>query len=108
MHSALFEFTHFFPHNIGSYGVVFKGVRNIKKLNGQPPTGAGDTCETHNKYNFGKNYKYETANPFLSGGEAQNDIDENGNVRKYAIKRIFPTINAAFILIEMLILKYLK
>lgn len=36
------------------------------------------------------------------------DVDENGKPRQYAIKRIFPTINAAFILIEMLILKLLK
>ena len=36
------------------------------------------------------------------------DRDENGNIKKYAIKRIFPTINASFILIEILILKYLK
>ena len=35
------------------------------------------------------------------------DKDQNGKIRKYAIKRIFPTINASFILIEMLILKYL-
>ena len=33
------------------------------------------------------------------------DTDENGNRRQYAIKRIFPTINAAFTLVEMLILK---
>ena len=32
----------------------------------------------------------------------------NGKRKAYAIKRIFPTINAAFILIEMLILKLLK
>lgn len=37
-----------------------------------------------------------------------NDLDENGKQKQYAIKRIFPTINAAFILIEMLILKLLK
>ena len=36
-----------------------------------------------------------------------NDTDENGNRRQYAIKRIFPTINASFILVEMLILKLL-
>ena len=36
-----------------------------------------------------------------------NDTDINGNRRQYAIKRIFPTINAAFILVEMLILKLL-
>jgi hypothetical protein len=35
------------------------------------------------------------------------DTDENGKQRQYAIKRIFPTINAAFILIEMLILRLL-
>ena len=38
----------------------------------------------------------------------QNDLDDHGKPRQYAIKRIFPTINAAFILIEMLILKLLK
>lgn len=38
----------------------------------------------------------------------ESDVDEDGRRRAYAIKRIFPTINAAFILIEMLILKYLK
>lgn len=37
-----------------------------------------------------------------------NDLDDNGKKKQYAIKRIFPTINAAFILIEMLILKLLK
>jgi cell division control protein 7 len=36
------------------------------------------------------------------------DVDSNGKIKKYAIKRIFPTINAAFIVIEMLILKYLN
>lgn len=97
-----------FPHIIGSYGVVFKGIRNLKKLNGQPLTRNGDSLETHNKFNNGKNYKYEQPNPYLTNGEAQDDKDSNGNIRKYAIKRIFPTINAAFILIEMLILKYLK
>lgn len=35
------------------------------------------------------------------------DTDENGKRRQYAVKRIFPTINAAFILVEMLILKLL-
>ena len=49
--------------------------------------------------NNGQNYKYE---------EKSVDVDENGNIKKYAIKRIFPTINSAFILIEMLILKYLN
>jgi hypothetical protein len=39
---------------------------------------------------------------------SEGDIDENGKKNQYAIKRIFPTINAAFILIEMLILKLLK
>ena len=58
-----------------------------------------DTCATHNRNNNGKTYKYP---------ENSTDLDENGNIRKYAVKRIFPTINAAFILIEMLILKYLK
>lgn len=47
----------------------------------------------------GKNYAYP---------ENTTDLDENGNIKKYAVKRIFPTINAAFILIEMLILKYLN
>jgi hypothetical protein len=52
---------------IGSYGVVFKGVK-----------------------------------------KDQLDLDDNGKRKEYAVKRIFPTINAAFILIEMLILKLLK
>lgn len=34
--------------------------------------------------------------------------DERGKDKQYAVKRIFPTINASFILIEMLILKVLK
>ena len=51
---------------LGSYGVVFKAVRNDN-----------------------------------------NDIDDNGCRKQYAVKRIFPTINAAFILVEMLILKLL-
>ena len=83
----------------GSYGVVFKAIRNEKKFQGQPLLGNGDTAVTHNNFNHGQNYKYP---------ENTTDMDENGNVKKYAIKRIFPTINAAFILIEMLILKYLK
>ena len=49
--------------------------------------------------NHGVTYKYP---------ENLTDLDEDGKIKKYAIKRIFPTINAAFILIEMLILKYLK
>jgi len=54
-------------HFIGSYGVVFKGVKKDHQ-----------------------------------------DLDDNGKKKQYAVKRIFPTINAAFILIEMLILKLLK
>jgi hypothetical protein len=34
-------------------------------------------------------------------------VDQDGKRRQYAIKRIFPTINAAYILVEMLILKLL-
>lgn len=84
---------------IGSYGVVFKAIRNEKKLQGQPLNHKGDTVLTHNQYNHSSNYNYV---------ENSSDVDENGNIKKYAIKRIFPTINAAFILIEMLILKYLN
>ena len=80
----------------GSYGVVFKAIRNEKK---SPLQGNGDTTGSHNQYVNGTKYKYP---------ENMTDKDENGNIRKYAIKRIFPTINAAFILIEMLILKYLN
>ncbi len=93
-----------YPINIGSYGVVFKGIRNPKKdlvignfndaLNGD-----GDTAVSHNLYNHGEQYVYPLETT---------DRDENGNIKKYAIKRIFPTINASFILIEILILKYLK
>jgi len=35
----------------------------------------------------------------------QIEVDEEGKPREYAIKRIFPTINAAYILIEMLVLR---
>ena len=35
------------------------------------------------------------------------DKDKNDKINKYAIKRIFPTINASFIFVEMLILRYL-
>mmetsp|Transcript_27602 Transcript_27602/g.20724 ORF Transcript_27602/g.20724 Transcript_27602/m.20724 type:complete len:119 (-) Transcript_27602:815-1171(-) len=38
----------------------------------------------------------------------EEDVDESGKRRTYAVKRIFPTINAAFVLIEMLILKVLN
>jgi hypothetical protein len=79
--------------------VVFKATRNEKKLQGQPLIGTGDTAASHNQYLNGSNYKYP---------ENPTDVDENGNIKKYAVKRIFPTINAAFILIEMLILKYLN
>lgn len=87
----------------GSYGVVFKAVRNAHKMN-RPPfekldKNNGETAETHNKVCHGAQYKYPPNST---------DRDENGNIRKYAIKRIFPTINSAFILIEMLILKYLN
>lgn len=44
---------------------------------------------------------------FKAVRQDSNDRDENNQRRQYAIKRIFPTINAAFILVEMLILKYL-
>jgi len=89
---------------IGSYGVVFKGIRNPKKdlLIGHyndALMGDGDTALSHNLYNHGDQYVY---------APDSNDRDENGNIKKYAIKRIFPTINASFILIEILILKYLK
>lgn len=84
---------------LGSYGVVFKAIRNEKKIKGIPLTGQGDTAISHNRLLHGNNYTYP---------ENCTDVDENGNIRKYAVKRIFPTINAAFILIEMLILKYLK
>lgn len=79
--------------------MVFKATRNEKKLQGTPLNGLGDTAASHNQYLNGNNYKYP---------ENSTDLDENGNIRKYAVKRIFPTINAAFILIEMLILKYLN
>ena len=90
-----------------SYGVVFKAIRNPKKYNAAllnaadqvPLKGNGDTAKTHNKFNNGDQYYYDTQTM---------DKDSNGNINKYAIKRIFPTINASFILIEMLILKYLE
>ena len=84
---------------VGSYGVVFKAIRNERKLQNLPLLGNGDTSQSHNQNNHGSSYAYP---------ENPTDIDSNGNIKKYAIKRIFPTINAAFIIIEMLILKYLK
>lgn len=36
------------------------------------------------------------------------EVDEEGKPREYAIKRIFPTINAAYILIEMLVLRLVQ
>jgi hypothetical protein len=36
------------------------------------------------------------------------EVDEEGKPKEYAIKRIFPTINAAYILIEMLILRLVQ
>lgn len=45
---------------------------------------------------------------FKAYRQIEGDVDENGKKHQYAVKRIFPTINAAFILIEMLILKLLK
>ena len=79
--------------------MVFKAIRNDRKLKNQQIGGQGDTNLTHNAMNHGVTYKYP---------ENSTDLDEDGKIKKYAIKRIFPTINAAFILIEMLILKYLK
>ena len=38
----------------------------------------------------------------------EDDLDENGARRKYAIKRVFPTINAAYTLLELRIIKLLK
>lgn len=40
--------------------------------------------------------------------DSDNYEDDESSVPRYAIKRIFPTINAPFILIEMLILKLVK
>lgn len=36
------------------------------------------------------------------------EVDEEGKPKEYAIKRIFPTINAAYILIEMLVLRLVQ
>lgn len=44
---------------------------------------------------------------FKASRTDDNDVDQDGKKRQYAIKRIFPTINAAYILVEMLILKLL-
>ena len=90
----------------GSYGVVFKAIRNPPKINAQLTAAAepalqgnGDTAATHNVNNHGQQYSYDLQTM---------DKDASGNINKYAIKRIFPTINASFILIEMLILQYLE
>lgn len=35
--------------SVGSYGVVFKAIRNEKKIRGIPLSGNGDTAATHNE-----------------------------------------------------------
>jgi hypothetical protein len=64
----------------GSYGVVFKGIHM-------------------QDYDEAKGLEYY---------DSDNYEDDESSVPRYAIKRIFPTINAPFILIEMLILKLVK
>lgn len=64
----------------GSYGVVFKGI-----------------CALDYKDELGlEHYDQDEVN------------DEDDGIKRFAIKRIFPTINAPYILIEMLILKLVK
>ena len=65
---------------LGSYGVVFKGIHMAD-------------------YDEAKGLEFYDSDDF--------EDDETATPR-YAIKRIFPTINAPFILIEMLILKLVK
>lgn len=64
----------------GSYGVVFKAIWSV------------DYDETKGLEHFDRD-------------EVE---DEEDGVQRFAVKRIFPTINAPYILIEMLILKYIK
>ena len=64
----------------GSYGVVFKGIHMAD-------------------YEESKGLEFYDSDEYEDDGTA---------VPRYAIKRIFPTINAPFILIEMLILKLVK
>lgn len=64
----------------GSYGVVFKGIHN-------------------SDFDESKSLEYYDQDDWE---------DESTAPPRYAIKRIFPTINAPFILIEMLILKLVK
>ena len=66
-----------YPIKIGSYGVVFKGIRNPKKdlvignLN-DALNGDGDTAVSHNLYNHGEQYVYPLETT---------DRDENGNIK---------------------------
>lgn len=65
---------------LGSYGVVFKGIHM-------------------QDYEEAKGLEFYDSDEYEDDGTA---------VPWYAVKRIFPTINAPFILIEMLILKLVK
>ncbi|CAI2371307.1 unnamed protein product [Moneuplotes crassus] len=64
----------------GSYGVVFKAVCTVD-------------------YDSDKGLEY------YDRDEVEDDHD---GIQRFAVKRIFPTINAPYILIEMYILKYIK
>lgn len=64
----------------GSYGVVFKGICMVD---------------------------YEEAKGLEYYDKDEVEDDDEG-IQRFAIKRIFPTINAPYILIEMLILKLIK
>lgn len=64
----------------GSYGVVFKGICMVD---------------------------YDEAKG-LEHYDQDEVVDEDDGVQRFAVKRIFPTINAPYILIEMLILKLIK
>lgn len=64
----------------GSYGVVFKAICSVD-------------------YDENKGLEY------YDKDEIEDDHD---GIQRFAVKRIFPTINAPYILIEMYILKYIK
>jgi hypothetical protein len=66
---------------LGSYGVVFKGIHM-------------------SDYDEAKGLEFFDSDDY--------EEDESTVTPRYAVKRIFPTINAPFILIEMLILKLVK
>lgn len=66
-------------------------------------------CSNNPKGSYGVVFKAHRVSYEEGSTEISNiEVDEEGKPREYAIKRIFPTINAAYILIEMLVLRLVQ